>query len=171
MNPLEKFLLEKQAAKVPGFGEALSTGLRRAPGAMGGALAQGAATAVAGAGVAGLGVAAGKIYHALTKRRDFNQMLDANPDLLEQHASDPKRFNLLFTTLRTMNPAFAADPVVAGTYMRRMSENPLTAGGIAVEALGHRETTKSPALESFMKGGLEGTKSGLKAGFGQKGDD
>lgn len=160
MTPLEAFLKEKSAAEKSA---SFSSGFRKQirPTSFGSALGQGAATALVSAGMAGIGMATAKIYDAMTKKRDFNQMLESNPDLIEHHEQDPKRFNQMFSSLRMMNPAFSADPVVAGTYMRRMAESPLSSGGIAVEALGHRETTKSPIMDAFVRGGLEGAKKGV----------
>lgn len=157
MNPLDKFRQEKQALeKRAGFMSSFTKQIKQAPEVMGHAMATGAATAAVGVGMTGMGLAAHKIYEAMTKRQDFNSMMSANPDLAEHHAQDPKRFNMMFTSLRSMNPTFSADPVVAGTYMRRMVESPLSAGGIAVEALGYRTP---PALsEAFTRAGLEGAK-------------
>jgi len=160
MNPVEKFLKEKNA----GFMSTFGSSMKKMPDALGHAAAQGVTTAVAGAGVAGMGLAVSKIYDAMTKKRDFHQMLEANPDLMEHHNSDPKRFNQMFSSLRLMNPAFSADPIVAGTYMRRMVESPLTAGGVAVESLGHRESAKSPMVDAFMRGGMEGSKRPYEPG-------
>jgi hypothetical protein len=169
MTPLETFLLEKRAAeKKAGFMSSFRQSAKQIPEALGAATAQGAATAAVGAGIAGIGMAASKIYDAMTKRRDFQQMLKVNPDLAEHQAANPAMFNHMFSSLRVHNPAFTADPIVAGTYMRRMSESPLTAGGVAVEALGHRESTKSPQLDAFLRGGFEGAKSGVKSGFDNK---
>lgn len=153
MNPFEEFKKEKIAwtqQPLPGFGKAVRSGMSGVPGRIGESLVNGMTGAVAAAGVAGIGLAASKIVDALTKKRDFNQMLESNPDLIEHHQANPKQFNQMFSTLRMMNPQFSADPIVAGTYMRRMAENPLTAGGVAVEALGHRDASKSPIGESFM---------------------
>jgi hypothetical protein len=81
---------------------------------------------------------------AATKQRDFRRMLSFNPDLQEHHERDPRMFNQMYSSLRTMNPGFAKDPLVAGTYMRRMSESPLTAGGVLTDAVGSRD--KLPML-------------------------
>ena len=122
MDPVEAFLSEfgttKEAAHpmAQRFGDALTTG----------AAAAGAATLVAGAGMA-----VSKAYDALTKGRDFRVMLQHNPDLQEHLDRNPERFNQMYTTLRAMNPAFGKDPLVAGTYMRQMTESPMNAGGIA----------------------------------------
>lgn len=148
MNPFEKFMQEKRAF---GFAE-VGKGIP-------GAALQGAATAAATAGVAGMGLAAHAIFNAITKQRDFNAMMEANPDLEEYHGQNPKRFNMMFTTLRNMNPGFSKDPLVAGTFIRRMAESPLTAGGVAVEAL--RSHAPGPLQESFMSGAQKGVAEGM----------
>lgn len=157
MNPFEKFMQEKRA----GFGDAVRQGVKNVPGAMGNALVQGATTAVAGAAVAGVGLAANKIYDAMTKRRDFNRLLETNPDIAQHHQENPKMVNMMFTSLRSMNPSFSSDPLVAGNYMRRMVDSPSSAGALAVEALGHRDATQSPMGDAFQRGAMEGVK-GMK---------
>lgn len=102
--------------------------------AMVGGLGAGAATAAVGIGA----MAAKSIMSAATKSRDFRAMLENNEDLGAHHANDPRRFNQLYTSLHTMNPAFAQDPIVAGTYMRQMLENPMNAGGILAQTIGTR---------------------------------
>jgi len=94
---------------------------------------------LAGAALAGglgyvLPRATNKIYRAITKTRDFRSMMEANPDLQTEHDKDPKQFNRHFTSLRNMAPEFTADPVIAGTYMRRLSANPSGAGTMILEA-------------------------------------
>lgn len=140
MSAYDDFKKIKQA----GFGDTA----RRVGQAMPEALAMGLGAVGATAAVGGLGVASQKIYDAMTKRRDFNAMLEHNPDLVEHHQNNPKSFNQMFTTLRTMNPQFSKDPLVAGTYMRRMAESPLSAGGVAVEAFGHHRP--SPSITNAM---------------------
>lgn len=153
-NPVEEFLTTKEAAwdqqVFKGMGESL---LKDAPHQLGSALATG--TVMAGA--AGIGVAANKIYEAVTKRHDFRQMLEYNPDLHEELAKNPKQFNQMFTTLRKFNPQFSADPLVSGHYMRHMASEPATAGRMAVEALEHRPPP-SAIGEGFARGAQEGAK-------------
>lgn len=124
-----------------------------------------------GAGVAALGVGAAtsavaKIHDALTKRRDFRAMLEHNPHLAEAQAQDPKRFNQLFTTLRTFNPAFSADPIVAGTYMDRMWQSPSGVGGIVTEALQARDKVPHPVMDLFHQGVVKGLGSKNEGGGG-----
>lgn len=114
------------------------------------------------AGAAGLGLAAQKVYDAITKSRDFRLMLEHNPDLHEQLAEKPKLFNQAYSSLRTLNPAFGKDPIIAGSYMRQVMDAPLTAGGVLEQSLDHSMKGHSPMLDAFGKGALEGSKFGLK---------
>jgi len=77
-----------------------------------------------------------KAYYAVTKNRDFNAMMDTNPDLKQLQRDNVKQFNSHYSSLRAINPQFASDPVVAGTYMRQMSLQPEVAGKVIVESLG-----------------------------------
>jgi hypothetical protein len=121
-----------------------------------------AATGAVTAAGAGLGAAVQHIFNAATKARDHRTMLEHNPDLEDALRENPKRFNQMFTTLRNANPSFSRDPIIAGTYMRRMMDAPMTAGGMAVEALSHKQPM-SPVLDMFTKGTMEGAKAGLRA--------
>jgi len=100
-------------------------------GAFGSAAGHGLAAAGAASVVAGTGLAASKVYDAFTKGRDFKQMLEFNPDLHEHLERNPKMFNQMFTTLRSMNSTYGSDPLVSGTYMRNMIEANGNAGGVA----------------------------------------
>lgn len=127
MDPLSDFLTEygthKEAAmpeQARHFGRAIATG---------------AAAAAAGSVVAGVGMAAGRAYDALTKGRDFKEMLSFNPDLQEHHDRDPKMFNQMYTSLRGINPQFGKDPLVAGSFMRRMVDQGGNSGGVLTSAV------------------------------------
>ena len=96
---------------------------------------EGAAGGIAGAGVLALGAAALKALGAMRKRKEFSGMMGANPDLSEFHRENPKQFNQHYNSFRGMNPRFAKDPVVSGTYMRSMSMSPETAGKAIVESM------------------------------------
>ena len=68
-------------------------------------------------------------------------------------------FNQMFTSLRSMNPAYSKDPLIAGTYMRQMVDSPMTAGGKLTETLGTRDkfpSTLGRAAEEGM-GTAKGT--------------
>ena len=158
-NPFEDFLEEYGPAeeKTAGFADS-AKGFGRD---FGSALGFGAATAGASGVIAGIGVAAGKIYNAATKARDFRNMMSFNPDLQEHHDRDPRMFNQMFTSLRNMNPSYSKDPLVAGTYMRQMVESPLTAGGKLTDAIGNRDAFRSP-FSKAVEEGMSGAKERLK---------
>jgi hypothetical protein len=145
MSAYDDFKKIKQA----GFGSTVRDVGKQIPSAV----VHGVGATAATAAVTGLGFAAQKIYDAMTKRMDFNTMLEHNPDLADHHGQNPKMFNQMFSTLRVMNPTFSKDPVVAGTYMRRMMESPLHAGGIAVEALGHNRGPSGLLAGSAVESG------------------
>jgi len=88
----------------------------------------GAAVALGGAAIAGIGVAARKISDAVAKRREFREMMDLDPELAEHQAKDPRIFNAAYSSLRSINPAFGRDPLVAGAHMKQFMDNPDTAG-------------------------------------------
>lgn len=153
-NPVDEYFSEKTASQAPlpfgggffkSFGGTLRQGLNR--GQMGesaakGLLAAGGAALGAGA-IAGATHGVQKAYDAATKARDFRSMLESNPDLAQAHGEDPKLVNQMFSTLRTFNPAFTRDPVVAGSYIRKMVSDPMHAGGVATDALQFRDKTKN----------------------------
>jgi hypothetical protein len=126
-------------------------------GHLGRSLAAGAGAGVAGAAIAGAGVAASKIYDAMTKVRDFRGMLGSsfNADLTPMYRQRPREFNEAFSSLRSMNPAFSKDPMVAGNYMRRiMVMRPEDAGGALLESLSHRkDVDESPIFDAFSRAG------------------
>lgn len=154
-NPVEEFLLAKEAFGLGGMGNAAKGFGRQAGTAMG----MGVATGLGGAAFAGLTVGAAKLYDAATKTRDFNNMMEANPDLHELHKEDPAGFNRMFSALRTMAPDFTKEPLVAGTYMRTgMVGSVENRGATAVDAMERSSRTPRPgplteaALGNFSKG-------------------
>lgn len=141
-NPLEQYLEEKKA----GWGQDFLHGARDAfkpnfAGEAGRNIALGGAAALGAGAVAGGTMLAGRIYDAATKSQDFRTMLEepTNVDIVQEHRENPQLVNRMFSTLRNVNPQFTKDPIVSGSYVRRMLAEPLGAGGIAVEALQHRE--------------------------------
>jgi len=125
-------------------------GMKQVPTTIAGTLPTALAASAVSAGLTAGALGASKAYDAITKGMDFRSMLEANPHLRPLHKADPKGFNLMFSSLRAMNPAFSKDPIVAGTYMSRMMEEPMHAGGVAVEALTHARGP-SPMMEAFLK--------------------
>jgi hypothetical protein len=158
-NPVAEYLEKYGAGPLPGpsysdIARAVAEGVQRAgagkrPKTISEGLQSAGVRAGALAGAFGLYEAAGRAYQAITKQHDFNAMLEANPELKGEQKRDPKMFNRFYNSLRQMNPQFAAEPVVAGTYMRKMMTSPEAAGGILVESL---QATKGvgPGFEVTM---------------------
>jgi hypothetical protein len=143
-NPLAEYLTEKTAelpspSFMQSFGRQLS----------GGNIGRAAGQAVTGAGLAGAaglaGLAAQKLVDAVTKAQDFKQMLAYDAELAQLHQEDPRLVNQMFSTLRTFNPSFTKDPVVASNYVRRMASDPSQASGMAEAALQSRDKAR-PSL-------------------------
>ncbi len=151
-NPVEEFLIEKKALNLGGMAQAAKPyGKRVAEG-----VGMGALTGLGGAAFAGLTIGASKLYDAATKTRDFNNMLEANPDLLGHHQQDPAGFNRMFSALRTMAPEMTKEPLVAGAFMRRGMEDPMeTRGMLAVDAAtsGSRAQKRPGPLTEAALGG------------------
>lgn len=95
--------------KTAGFGGGTMGSLGKGALALGGAVGAGIAHSLAG-----------DLYDALkrglTKTRNYKAMVEANPDLHDRAAKDVQN---AFSTLHTFNPDFAADPHVAGSYVRQ----------------------------------------------------
>jgi hypothetical protein len=159
MNPLEKYIAAKAPeAKTAGLMDLLGKAKEPALNAAAGAAGLGAA----GAGVAAVSFGAQKLYDAITKRRDFRLMLEHNPDLHEHLERDPKFFNQAYSSLRSVNPQFSKEPLIAGNYMRQMMDAPMTAGGKIELALQGAHQHGSGGLgDMALKGMFEGAKSGL----------
>ena len=156
-NPVAEYLTTKQAgfgSAARGFGQGFAE--QATSKGFGGATANAAMGAGIGMGLTGIAalgtMAATKLYDAATKARDFRVMLENNADLAEKHKENPRQFNQMFSTLRNMNPEFSRDPLVAGSYMRQMVEDPMHAGGKAVEALNFRDKAQSPVSKALLEG-------------------
>jgi hypothetical protein len=146
-NPFEEYLTEKTAISaglkgrvmVERFGRNVAQGLSGGRGGIGMDIGK----AIRGAGLAGgvtlAGLAAQKVVDAMTKATDFKEMLAYDPELASMHEENPQVVNQMFSTLRTMNPAFTKGPVVASDYVKRMVSDPEHAAGQATEALQHRD--------------------------------
>jgi hypothetical protein len=133
-------------SKMHGAGQLIGQGATK------GALGAAGALAVGGAVVG-----AQRLYEAATKARDFRAMLEANPDLVQKHEENPRLFNQMFTTLRSFNPSFSSDPVVAGGYIRKMVEEPTSAAGLVTDALSFRDKTRNPLVDQITRSAMSGT--------------
>ena len=160
-NPLDDYLEQhppqaKTAGWFPPRPALQAVGRNVAEGA-----AQGGAQLLMGGAAVGLMGAAGATYRAITKKRDFQGMLQANPDLQPHHESDPVQFNRAYDSLRRMAPQFSSDPLVAGHYMRMAtgggSGDYTNAGGVMVNAAkdirGAQQSTEFPRFP--MGGGVD----------------
>lgn len=143
-NPLDEYLMEKKAGHqgvLPGFksfmGGMRANTLKNFRTGAEEAIGSGAV----GLAATGLGMAALKIYRAVRKREDFRQMMAHNPELKEFHEQDPVKFNQHYNSLRSLVPAYAEDPIIAGSYMRQMSLSPESAGAALREAMESRAKT------------------------------
>ena len=87
-------------------------------------LQQGAAITAGALGVNLLGMAAGQgaraAHNRLTYRRDLNKVLDVHPDLKDYSKKD---IDLAYSSIRTMNPTFAKDPLVGGNLLGQVLRN------------------------------------------------
>lgn len=151
-TPLDEFLVEKKA----GYGSTIRSAFTGAANALPEQLAGSLAGAATLGTVGAAGIAAKHLWDAATKARDFRTMLMHNQDLAEH--SDPAMVNQAFTTLRRFNPEFSKDPMVSGSFVRRIVESPAGAGGIIQEALSSAGKMPSP----FGDMASEGAKAGLK---------
>lgn len=123
---------------------------------------------VAAAATSGVGLAAHKAYEALTRGRDFRLMMadPFNKDLKEYHDRDPAAFNAGFNGLRNANHDLSANPMTAGSYMRRMMEfSPDQAGGLLIEARNNRLDEMNPLQEAFQRAAIEGSKLHMQEGM------
>lgn len=136
-DPVEEYLLTKEAGLLGKAWQAVKPHAERG---------------AAGLGIAVVGMAAlrgmDNAFLAITKKRDFNKMMEDNPDLQESFQENPKQFHAQFTSLRSMNPSFSSDPIVAGTYMRQMSASPATAGTAMVGAASQRKSMPPSIFEA-----------------------
>ena len=151
MNPVEEYLADKEETeKTAGPLQGFSRYFRSS------GLGSDLARMTVGAGVLAVPAAASKVYTAITKGRDFRAMMQNNQDLHEmQQELGAPRFHALYSSLRSMNPEFSADPIVAGTYMRQMARHPEQAGKTIVESLGSRRGMQESPLQ-FQSVGLPG---------------
>lgn len=144
-NPIEEYLSEKTAGFAGNFANEVGNALR--PGNLGtlaGRGLVGAGMSAVGAGaVAGATHGVQMLYDAATKAKDFRLMLAQDAELAQRQQENPKLVNQMFSTLRTFNPAFTRDPVVAAAYVSKMVGDPMHAGAHAVEALQYRDKTKN----------------------------
>jgi len=145
-NPLDDYFLHKEAAGFWtgffGHSEALGHDLRSA--AIGAGVSLAAAAAVP---------AAQKLYGAISKRHEFNNMMQHNPQLQSYQKADGPRFNQTYSSLRRLNPAFGKDPLVAGGLMTRMMDEPEATSNILMEiSKAYRTPQMGPMQQAVLSG-------------------
>jgi hypothetical protein len=135
-NPIDEFLEMKKEA----WGAAFMQGAKKGMGALG-------EKAVVGGGLAGMGLLAaggamaiGKIRESISRKNDFKAMMQSDPELRGIQGENKKFFNQAYNSLRRVNPQFGGDPIIAGSYMRKMMANPDAAG------LTLAQTVKAPQM-------------------------
>ena len=160
-NPVDEFLSEKRAFGMPNV-KAMAGKAAPVLGRMGEQAGTAALAGAGAAGFAGLVGAAGKLYDAATKTRDFQNMLEANQDLHEQLQQDPGGFNRMFTSLRKFSPEFTKDPLVAGSLMRQgMNSHLEDRGALVMRAQRERPQNRpGPATEAALSGFMKGMGGG-----------
>ncbi len=148
MNPLDEALQAKEA-----FLGGLARGVGNYFKSEGGRdVLRGAREGAGGLAVAGLATLAltgvKKLHDAASTRQDFRAMLDADSGLLERHDEDPQRFNATYSSLRRINPTYAADPLVAASYMHKMMD--ASPGGAGTILAGSVREPNAPDYRSRM---------------------
>lgn len=159
-NPVDEFLeLEKSA----NFFRSIARGVGRQFGptaaeSLGGQVAGGALLEVGAMGARGIGAAASKIHDSITKKRDFKEMMELNPNLREfnQSPMDQKRFNASYNSIRRLAPEYGRDPIVAGSIMNKMMLNPESSGTMLASMLkapmpGGDTQRRPPMLKSLTE--------------------
>lgn len=104
--------------------------------------------------LAGTVMAIRKIHGAMTKQRDFKQMMALHPQLADVQAQRPQMFNQAYSSLRRMNPALTADPIVAGSFMNKLMINP-EAAGMTLAEVANMATPQRQGLRVSKFGPLE----------------
>jgi len=150
-NPVEEFVStygEKNASRFDG----VKSLMRRGGSMVGKSTLDGLGNAIALSAVAAVAAGGEKAYSAMTRERDFKRMMASNPDLHTDHQNDPRTFNMAFNSLRSMNREFAADPYVAGAYMRAAGPANLQGGSLLAEKV-YFPTKKNPnrILDSVLE--------------------
>ncbi len=160
MNPLDEALEAKEAAQlnlfggnspVGNFARSVGRGFAGSGGDVGKSLATGAAATAGAAAIGGVAMGAHKLMDAVRKRHDFRQMMEVNADLAGAQEENPQFFNHAYTSLRSMVPSYARDPIIAGNLMRRMVDSPEGAGSILMGVLKPHDT---PRHDVSIEGGV-----------------
>ena len=104
-------LMEEALTKVAGISDLWA---KAKPGLGHMALSTGGAIALAGLGTIGNDMYRG-IKGSILKAKGYKTMMEENPDLAKLPA---KQTQAIFNTLNTLNPTYASDPLVSGSFVR-----------------------------------------------------
>jgi len=125
------------------------------------ALIMGGGAAAGMAVVGGLATGAVSMKNRLTYRRDLNKVLEVHPDISENYS--PRDVNLAFSSLRSMNPDMANDPLVGGNLLAQILRNrditdptkaPRFPADVAMSLYSAKKGYRDPTGE-LLKGSLE----------------
>ena len=137
MNPVEDFLESVQPEKTASWlgdvgksfahGMALGspTGQHNVAHAAGAILTTGGVAAGIGAGVHHLSGGMDSLIAKFQKPRQYEAMMEAHPTLQEQDASHVQMY---FNALHKMAPEMAAEPLLAGSFVRQMLSRAVEGG-------------------------------------------
>lgn len=180
MNPLEEFLVQaegikEEKEKTAGFLGKIWEGLKHGTrdvgrgsdfaSRFGEALVPAMGVAAVGGTLAG-GIEGYKaVKEKFTKTRDYKNMLEANPELKKMDAASTQ---MIYNSLRSTAPSLAGDPLVAGSFVRRVMDYgvesgptiPLETTKMLTEAERNISQSRQKAPSSFMSQ----YSSGLSAG-------
>ncbi len=165
MNPIDEALaaqptFKKEASQLPlpgmggSFLQNVYQGAKSAlqPGEIGKQLLTGGLSALGGAAALAAVPAVKKVYESIERGRDFRQMMQTYPDLDQLRQDKPEFFMQAYNSLRKMNPAFGRDPIIAGSFMRKMVMSPETAGQTLAATMKAPEAPKDQMLLSTRLG-------------------
>lgn len=175
MNPLDEVLAAKETLEKQGqgfFGQ-MWQGAKSAirPESLGGELTRGAVGAFAGGAAIAAIPAARKIIDSIRKRRDFREMMETHPQLHDMHQDNPRFFNAAYSSMRRMNPLYARDPLVAGSLMDKMMQNPAQSGLLLAETMRQVPNESMSALGPLVAGSFAKRWPEELAGRGRRGFD
>jgi len=156
MDPIDDFLEKKEAGF---FGDVWRGATSPSGEQVGRQLTHAAIGAGAALAAAAAVPAANKILGAITKRHDFKMMMESNPNLHPHLEENPKLFNQAYTSLRSLNPTFAKDPLVAGGLMLKIMTEPAVAPSVLTEAYRAKQRSEMSPMQGVM------TSSFQKPGF------
>lgn len=108
----------------------------------------GAATAGAVMGAGALGAKKGyeAVESSVGKAKAYKEMIDVRPELKDR---DPKAVQRAFNSLYRFNPAYARDPLVAGSFVDSVSASERLDLGTVNALVAGRKSMAGPSFEPF----------------------